>query len=237
MPVEEIRVGKIRAIAAQRTTSKTVLRRVVKAAMDQTPLPGLPPDILGRELITISLAVSVPDGIDGWAVGSAGVVVLRLSDVTQWSYGRLRRVLRHELTHIALDRYLGMKKTAKWFSEGLAEWVAGGLTCAGEARIRLALQLQAKDGASLPSISEVNSSSPRLSYDLFASFFEFLATTRERAMMNGSLLARVREIGMVEGIKEVIGYDMTILEPQWRSYLQKLYGGPLREVRACDVVG
>lgn len=106
----------------------------LRAAVSPLPaMPGLPRDALAGRPITVylppdeatfdSLAPGSPDWSGAVALPERGIVVLP-------TYGPragrlpLRIVLRHELAHIALGRYL-RAGVPRWFHEGYAQLAAG----------------------------------------------------------------------------------------------------------------
>lgn len=142
----ELRDGDIvlRFDAAQRALARGLLPQL------RQPLPLLPADILnGPPQIIIHLAADerrfdaltggrAPAWGSGVAFPDAGLIVL-----PAWGEGRgppheLPRVLRHELAHVALQRFLGPARIPRWFSEGYATWSAGQLDESAAWILRLA---------------------------------------------------------------------------------------------------
>ncbi|MGD8698010.1 MAG: peptidase MA family metallohydrolase [Gemmatimonadales bacterium] len=104
------------------------------AVVDPPPaMPGLPPDILSRgEIIVLlapnravfdSLAPGVPDWSGGIAFPEGDRIVLPTFAPRAGGLP-LPVVLRHELAHVALSRYLG-SGVPRWFHEGYAQLASG----------------------------------------------------------------------------------------------------------------
>ncbi|MCI0434309.1 MAG: hypothetical protein L0271_11835 [Gemmatimonadetes bacterium] len=117
---------------------QAALARSLVPLLEQ-PLPLLPGDALeGPPGITIHLAPDeerfsaltggrAPSWGAGVAFPDAGVIVLPSYGGERGPAHELPRVLRHELAHVALQRFLGPARIPRWFSEGYATWSAGQL--------------------------------------------------------------------------------------------------------------
>jgi hypothetical protein len=98
---------------------------------------AVPPERIGRimELIGVSggdpitvsiadaqsaLVQDVPEWVAGYALGSAGVVVLIPSRTHRYPYDTLEETYLHELAHIFIDRAAGHHPVPRWFHEGVA---------------------------------------------------------------------------------------------------------------------
>ncbi|MGD8279495.1 MAG: hypothetical protein PVH00_15760, partial [Gemmatimonadota bacterium] len=80
-----------------------------------------------------------PDWGAGVAFPGTGVIVLpAFASVQRGGQHALGQVLRHELAHLALQRYLGSLQVPHWFSEGYATWAAGQFDDAAGWMLRLA---------------------------------------------------------------------------------------------------
>ncbi len=154
-----------------------------------TRLPGLPPDVLyaGRS-VEIDLA---PDparwdsltggGAPAWGVG---IAVPEEGRIVLPAYGRappleLGEILRHEIAHVALHRFLGGALVPRWFDEGYATWASGGLDANAAWILRLAFLMHRA-----PALSDLDLDWPapeaeaRLAYLLSASAVSLLAERR-----------------------------------------------------------
>lgn len=232
--VQGISSGHVRVVAAAGVADSATYQRVIRAFREQAPLPGLPPGLVEKQLVTISLAARMGEGTDAWAAPASNLIVMSLSDIAVWSRQRLHRVLRHELAHLGLARYLGGNDQALWFREGFAEWVASGVTCEGETRIRIYLHERTRGGNEPALLTLTGAAYPRLRYDLYASFFAYLEERSRAAVSRGELLSNVRALGLEAGMIRTFGANLTALEAGWRGYLGRRYGGPLsRQSPAC----
>lgn len=103
-------------------------------ASDPLPsLPGLPADIIARRQVTIflapnravfdSLAPGVPDWSGGITFPERDRIILPTFSPRAGGLP-LPVVLRHELAHVALTRYLG-SGVPRWFHEGYAQLASG----------------------------------------------------------------------------------------------------------------
>ena len=101
------------------------------------PLPVLPADILDAPppiLIQLAPDEARFDSLTGgrapdWGAGVAfpdrGMIVLPAYQSARGATHSLDQVLRHELAHVGLQRFMGPARIPRWFSEGYATWAAG----------------------------------------------------------------------------------------------------------------
>lgn len=124
---EELRVGNLlfRYAPSQQKAAATLVRRL------ETPvrMPGLPPDVLDGGDILVYLAPDeatfeeLAPGAPDW---SGAIAFPQGDSIVLPTYGPraggvpLQTVLRHELAHVALNRYLGAR-VPRWFHEGYAQ--------------------------------------------------------------------------------------------------------------------
>ena len=197
-------------------------RRILDALEEERNVPGLPADAPLLDPITISLALDMPQGLDARSTLRTATVILPLRRSLGWKEAKLRRVLRHELAHIAIADYLGYRDMPPWFTEGFAEWVSGGLTLEGHARVEIEIQRRStRIGELLPGLQDAWEDLPkRLAYDFFASFFEFLESRQPFLLRNGDLLRRVRDQGLRTALSTVFGGELGELEAAWHGSLQ-----------------
>ncbi len=224
----EVKAGWFRVVAPTGAVSEKTYERVVRAVRSQSPLPGLPPDVLQRQQVTISLASRMRADIVAWSSTSDGLVVLRLSDAEVWQDEVLYRNLRHELAHIGLSRYLNFASVPRWFAEGYSEFAVGSVSCAGEVRLGLFFRL----GRSMGDRAEPNApfgdiEDSRVAYDAFASFFEFLEASLRSSVTGGRMFADVRRYGVEDGLRRTFGVGFEELERRWRARAAKEYSRSL----------
>lgn len=198
-------------------------RRILNALEEERDLRGLPTDAHLPDTITISLALEMQPGLDGRSIGRSATVIVPLRQSLSWEEAKLRRVLRHEIAHLALADYLGHRELPMWFTEGFAEWASGGLTREGHVRIEIELQRRSttRAGEMPPRLEDAWEDLPRrLAYDFFASFFEFLEVSRPSLLSSGELLRKVRLYGLHSALSAVFGRELGELESAWHQWLK-----------------
>jgi len=62
----------------------------------------------------------------GFAIPDRSLIVIDYSKVIRKPYS-LESIIKHELCHLLLHYYIDEKKLPKWFDEGVAQWVSGGI--------------------------------------------------------------------------------------------------------------
>ena len=213
-------------------------RDVATAAVAALALPALPPGVLE---FPPPVRIFLPpdeqrfDSITGgrapeWGAGvafvdSSIIVLPGYSSRTRGAVHDLGPVLRHELAHIALHRYLGHVQVPRWFSEGYATWAAGQLD--GDAAWLLRLAFLTRRAPPLDSLAldwPVLTTDARVAYLLSASAVGFLAETGGETGLE-MLLARWRESGSFDDALRQT-YTMTIgqLEEYWGRSVRRRYG-------------
>jgi hypothetical protein len=133
-------------------------------------------------------------------------------------------VLRHELAHLALNAYLP-RPIPRWFDEGYATWVSGGLDESAGWQIRFAFLLGR--GPPLDSLTldwPRAEGRARLAYLLSASAVRHLATRSGEPAFH-ALLVAWREQGTLEAALRSV-YQMTggQFEREWREMVKRRYG-------------
>jgi len=201
------------------------------------PLPALPADALeAPPVIDVFLA---PDAArfdsltggrsPGWGAGVAfpdqSVIVVPGYSSERVATRDLPRVMRHELAHIALHRYLGPVQVPRWFSEGYATWAAGQLDADAAWLLRIAFLTQRA-----PPLDSIALEWPRaetrarLAYLLSASAVEYLHDNGgERALR--LFLERWRASGDFEhALRDTYGLTLGQLERYWGRSVRRQYG-------------
>ena len=153
----------------------------------QSPFPGLPADILSRGApVTVVLAPDeaafarwtggrAPEWGAGVAFPSRELIVLPAYAPRAPSARELRRTLRHELAHVALQRHLGSARVPRWFTEGYATWSAGQLDTEADWLLRVAfLTSRAPPLDSLELLWPAGETDARVAYLLSASAVRYL---------------------------------------------------------------
>jgi hypothetical protein len=209
-------------------------RRTLAAAVAPLPLPGIPGDHrLIRGKIYLAPSQEIMDSLTGGRVPhwAAGVAIPSLQRIVLPAFGRSRSpledpvvVLRHELAHLALNAYLP-RPIPRWFDEGYATWVSGGLDESAGWQIRFAFLLGR--GPPLDSLTLAwprQEGRARLAYLLSASAVRHMATrSSDRAFE--ALLVSWRELGTLDAAIRTT-YQMTLgqFEKEWAAVVKRRYG-------------
>jgi len=213
-------------------------REVAAAAVEASDLPALPAGILDfPPEVRIYLAPD-PARFDSLTGGrspewGAGVAMPDLSIIVLPGYTSRERgavqalgpVLRHELAHIALHRYLGHAQVPRWFSEGYATWSAGQLDTDAAWLLRLAFVTNRA-----PPLDSITLDWPeattdaRIAYLLSASAVAFLVESGgERGLR--MLLSDWRDTGSFEtALRSIYLLSPGQLEEYWGRAVRRRYG-------------
>jgi hypothetical protein len=196
-------------------------------------LPGLPPDILSTGEIVIELAAdqasfdSLAPGAPDWSAGIAfpeGDRIVLPAFGSRVGGSPVVIVLRHELAHVALSRYLG-PRTPRWFHEGYAQLAAGSWRSNDAWALRSAILL-----ARLPSLESLSLDFRRgrlradHAYLLSYTVVEFLYR------LGGPdgfalLLERWRETGNLDrALRTTYGLTLHQVERLWRRDVGRRFG-------------
>lgn len=197
--------------------------------------PGLPPGVLGDSVqVWLAPSAALWDSLTGgaapeWGAGVAdpdrGFIVLPTFDWERTPPHTVRRTLRHELAHVALQRWLGAARTPRWFTEGYAQWAAGEWSFESAWQLRLALF-----GDRTPPLDSLSLDWPRdemdarIAYLLSASAVAYLV---DRSGENGLrvLLERWRETTDFDAaFRSTYGLTMGQFEEDWRAHVKRRYG-------------
>lgn len=212
-------------------------QRVLQALKDAPPLPALPPEAPAfGEPIHIILPRSdaqfdsitggvIPEWGAGVAIPMEGVII-----VPGYSGGRAAgsnrvRVLRHELAHIALHRYLGDARIPRWFNEGYATWAAGELDLQGEWRLRIAFATR-----TAPPLDSLELAFPRaatsaeIAYLLSASVVSYLVRASGEDALRLFLERWHASGNMEQAFAATYGMSIDQLERYWIRDVRSRYG-------------
>lgn len=201
------------------------------------PFPGLPRDILARGgNVTVLIAPDEPTFAQ-WTGGrapewGAGVAYPRLERIIlpgfaprMRSPADLRRTLRHELAHVALQRHLGSAQVPRWFTEGYATWTAGQLDIEADWLLRLAfLTGRAPPLDSLALLWPAGAADARIAYLLSASAVRFLYTHGgERPL--AAMLERWRAgASLDQAMRASYQFTLGRFENDWSRHVRREYG-------------
>lgn len=199
-------------------------------------LPGLPPDVLQDAGVDVWLAPTEAawDSLTGgavpeWGAGVAdpdrGLIVIPTFDWERTPPQGLLTTLRHELAHVALQRWLGPARTPRWFTEGYAQWAAGEWSFESAWRLRVALfsdRTPPLDSLTLEWPRD--EADARTAYLLAASAVAYLVDrSGERGLR--VLLDRWRESSDFDAaFRATYGLTMGQFEEDWRAHVRSRYG-------------
>lgn len=221
----------VRFLPAQEALARAVLPQAI------VPFPGLPPDIhaRGRE-VTVLLA---PDEatFGAWTGGrvpewGAGVAFPRLERIVLPAYAPrmrspadLRRTLRHELAHVALQRHLGEAQVPRWFTEGYATWTAGQLDEEADWLLRVAfLTGRAPPLDSLALLWPAGATDARVAYLLSASAVRYLYSHGGEPALS-DMLARWRAgASLDQAMRATYRFPLARFEADWSRQVRRDYG-------------
>jgi hypothetical protein len=195
--------------------------RIATLVREADTLGRFPTRYAGTRPITISLVAHQRPEIDATAYAGERTIVLPVETALVWPTEALRSLLRHELTHIALGGVRRSAQLPKWFQEGFAEWVGGGLTCEGASRISVNVLTQANLLKGNDPLNAEKFETSRVGYDLYTTFFEFLEARSPG--VNLTMLDSVDAYGLDVGVKLSTHADLLTLEREWRAYVFKRY--------------
>lgn len=230
-PQGEIRTGSLvfRFWRGQEAAAEALARGVAAAPA----LPGLPADILVAGEIVVylapnqaafdSLAPGAPDWSGGLAFPESDRIVLPTFAPRAGSRP-LATVLRHELAHVALTRYLG-SSVPRWFHEGYAQLASGSWNAQDAWALRFAI-LQGRL-ESLESLS-LDFGRRRISAD-HAYLLSFTAVESLYRLGGADgfarLLQRWRELGDLDpALRRTYGLTLGQFERLWRRDVARRFG-------------
>jgi len=228
---EEIRSGALTFIYwPQQQRAATAL----VGALETPPLMlGLPEDILtsGEILVVLapnpaafdSLAPGVPDWSGGIAFPEGDEIVLPIFAAR---VGRrpMIAVLRHELAHVALGRYLG-SRVPRWFHEGYAQLASGSWNARDAWTLRAAILV-----GRLPSLESLSIDFRGTRLDADQSYMLSYTIVEYMHRLGGPtgftrLLERWRETGDLDAaMRRTYGITLGQFERMWRRDVGSRFG-------------
>lgn len=166
-----------------------------------------------------------PDWGAGVAFPSRGMVVLPGYVSDRAAVQALPGILRHELAHIALHRFLGSITIPRWFDEGYAMWSAGQFDADAGWQLRLAfLSRRAPPLDSLTLEWPLLAADARLAYLLSGSAVRYLYAMGPPESF-GRMLGVWRETGSFEtALRTVYIVSSPQFERLWRDHVRRQYG-------------
>ena len=214
--------------------------KILEILDDEVTVPGLPLASQLHGSVTVALALDFDDDLlDAWSNPKQRLLVLPLHRALAWHESYIRRVIRHELAHIALGVFLDFNDMPLWFEEGFAEWAAGGLSHKGEVRLEIEICRRTIVGEPMPTLDQPPTSTlpDRLAYDVYSSFFEFLETHAGASLRDGKLMSSVKYGDVYTALQIVTGTDFRSLELLWQDYFSKRFLAGASTVCPLDVSG
>lgn len=216
---------------------EALARQLAGAVRAMPPFPALPGDVLlGAGPVDIYLAPDparfdsltggrAPEWGAGVAMPAAGVVVLPAYASRRGAPHDLPRVLRHELAHIALARYVAPARVPRWFDEGYARWVAGEWDGESAWQLRVAFALhRAPPLDSLTLQWPRAESDARIAYLLATSAVAYLV---EQGGVEGLELLMRRWAGSGSfdaALRDTYGRTESQFEMDWIRFVKRRYG-------------
>lgn len=211
-------------------------RQILRRLGQQPALPALPESVLEDGTVDVWLAPDAArwDSLTGgaipeWGAGvadpDAGLIVLPTYDWERTPPHTVYRTLRHELAHVALQRFLGPARTPRWFTEGYAQYAAGEWSWESAWRLRIAF---VSDGAppldSLTLEWPVGETDARIAYLLSASAVSYLVQlSGERGLR--IMLERWQESASFDAaFRSTYGLTPGQFEDDWRRHVKRAFG-------------
>lgn len=196
-------------------------------------LPGLPDDVLGPDTVVIylapdasafdTLAPGVPDWSAGIAFPEGGRIVLPAFGA-RMGQEPLASILRHELAHVALSRYLG-RAVPRWFHEGYAQLATGSWNATNAWKLRVAMLL-----GQIPNLESLSLDFPRDRLSAEDAYLLSYTAVEYLWRLGGSagfarLLQRWRELGDLDAaLRHTYGMTLTQFQELWRKEVRRRFG-------------
>jgi hypothetical protein len=199
--------------------------------------PGLPANILQRGVAVNVYVAPDPARFDSLTGGrapewGAGIAIPARNMVVIPGYvsertgtHTLPRTLRHELAHIALQRYLGDAAIPRWFNEGYATWSAGQLDVDAGWLLRLAFATgRAPPLDSLTLDWPLLAADARMAYLLSASATQYLYSLGSPETFDRFLMQWAETGSFERALREVYVLASPQFERLWRRHVKRSYG-------------
>ena len=135
------------------------------------------------------------------------------------------QILRHELAHIALHRYVDSALLPRWFNEGYAMWSAGQFNA--DAGWKLRLGFVTRRAPPLDSLSldwPLIAADAELAYLLSASAVRYLHSLGTPAMFQQLLQTWHEGNSFENALRKVFVLSSPQFERQWRRHVRREYG-------------
>lgn len=213
--------------------------RLARAVLPRgaAPFPGLPDDILRRGAdVSVLLARDeatftrwtdgrAPEWGAGVAFPSRELIVLPAYAPRAPSARELRRTLRHELAHVALQRHLGSAQVPRWFTEGYATWTADQLDTEADWLLRVAfLTDRAPPLDSLELLWPRASTDARIAYLLSASAVRYLYAHGGEPPLTAMLERWRAGASLDDAMRASYQFTLGRFERDWSKHVRNEYG-------------
>jgi hypothetical protein len=187
----------------------------VRIAVNPQQMQALAPR--GRRLPSYATGVAFPED---------GLILLSLSEPESWLRPDMKRVLIHELSHVALERAVGNQPLPHWFSEGVAIQQSGEHSLA---RVRTLWEGTLR-GELIP-LRQLSESFPEehgevdLAYAQAADLVGHMLEGPRGTERFRALIVRVRNGEPFEhAVAAAYGLPLEQLEQRWRTQLAQRFG-------------
>lgn len=187
--------------------------RTVAILQEPFIVPGIPATRLRRQL-TVSFVRHMSHEVDGTIIPEHNMIIMPLDRALTWEIEYLRRVLRHEWTHLLTRTRLEGVTLPRWFDEGYAEWAAGGITCNMQARLDLSQQISGSEQRPRR-LTQDEFSTQRVAYDHFASFVDYLDVSHNNIISSGRLFEGLRTGDVYTVLERETAMPFHILLRHW----------------------
>ena len=201
------------------------------------PLPGLPPTVLAAgDSVVLYITPDertfrertggrAPEWGAGVAFPQQNLIVLPGYTSDRGGAQELGRVLRHELAHVALQRYLAGVRVPRWFTEGYATWSARQLDEDAGWLLRLAFVFErAPPLDSLELMWPGGATDARVAYLLSATAVEYLHSLGPPHLFQEFLAAWAAHGSLEQALRGTYRLSSAQFERLWRQQVKQRYG-------------
>jgi hypothetical protein len=171
------------------------------------------------------IQIAGTDLIVGFAVPERNLIVIDYSQMSSAPFN-LEAVLKHELCHLLLHRYIRRDNLPRWFDEGVCQWASDGITevimesknTVFHHAIISGRQLRMKD---LAVRFPADKRSMQLAYAQSQSFLDFISREFGRSGVLNLLESLRQDIDIDTAVEHNFAIPLDQLERQWINHLTK----------------
>jgi hypothetical protein len=214
--------------------------RLARALLPEPPdlrFSGLPPEVLHAGTpVHVYLAPDpvrwdsltegrAPEWGAGIALPYAGTIVIPGYVSRRTDTHGLPQILRHELAHIALHRFIDSRHIPRWFNEGYAMWSAGQFDADAGWKLRLAFV--SRRAPPLDSLSldwPLLATDAQIAYLLSATAVRYLYTLGTPATFERFLTVMRERASFEHALRDVYVLSSPQFERQWRQHVRRQFG-------------